>query len=98
MVIPKEHHQLIIDTPDNLLKELVILVKKLSQAIEDATKCDGFTISNNNREHGGQEVPHIHFHIIPRYKTDGLKYGWPTKKFSQEQFSSIAENIKKELE
>ncbi len=97
LVIPKKHYEIITDAPDDVIKDVIVITKKLAKAVKEATNCDGFVISNNNGKHGGQEVPHIHFHIIPRFKEDGLKYTWPAKKFSEDQFRHSAARIKSKL-
>lgn len=74
LVIPKAHHEGLLDTPDELLSELIARVKKVAGHIKTALPCDGFNILQNNGEAAGQTVKHIHFHIVPRTAGDALSF------------------------
>ena len=75
LVIPKKHFKGLLDTPDDLLADVVQRVKKVAANLKDALKCDGFNILQNNGPAAGQTVPHVHFHIVPRYGTDESSTG-----------------------
>ncbi len=93
LLIPKEHHEDLFDLPDNKLKEISSVLKKVSKAVLDSVKADGLNVGMNNKPAAGQIVFHAHFHIIPRYKNDGLKQ-WPQKKYeSNAEMSKYAEMI-----
>ena len=94
LVIPKEHHLNIADTPPDLLKELIGKVQKLSKALTEAVGVQGFNIALNNGKVAGQVVNHVHFHIIPRLENDNL-HPWPGKTLSDEEMKRTAESIKK---
>ena len=72
LVITKKHYKNIMEIPDEELSKLIVSVKKVSKAVEQAMNADGINIVQNNRESAGQAVPHIHFHIIPRHESDGI--------------------------
>jgi histidine triad (HIT) family protein len=97
LIIPKKHSETILDTDEETLKEVMIITKKLSAAIMKAIKADGFEVCINNKKAAGQLVPHLHMHIMPRFNNDGLRFDWPTKKYSDEEMKKIAESIKKAL-
>lgn len=67
LVIPKEHSEGLLDTPDETLAAVLARVKKVAAHLKSALPCDGFNILQNNGEAAGQTVKHIHFHIVPRY-------------------------------
>ncbi len=69
LVIPKEHTEGLLDTPDATLAALLSRVKKVAAHLKTALPCAGFNILQNNGEAAGQTVKHIHFHIIPRDAT-----------------------------
>jgi len=92
LVIPKEHYETILDMPDDLLKEMFVLTKKISKAVMNGTKADGFNIGINTKEAAGQVVMHAHLHIIPRFKDDGLK-PWPQGKYQEGEAEEIKEKI-----
>jgi histidine triad (HIT) family protein len=71
LVIPKAHHEHLEDMPADLAGEVMGRLHKLSGAAENAVDADGATIGINDGEAAGQEVPHVHAHIIPRFDDDG---------------------------
>jgi len=80
LIIPKKHSETILDTDDDILKDWVVVIKKVSRAIYKGLKCDGFNIGLNQFREAGQVVPHLHAHIIPRFKNDGFKL-WSKKEY-----------------
>lgn len=72
------------------------VVHKIARAVERAMQADGVNIIMNNREHAGQDVPHPHIHIIPRFKGDGLKL-WPHKEYAAGEGANVQERIRKAL-
>lgn len=72
LIIPKEHHENLIDTPDDLLCEIITVVKKLAPAVKAAVGLKAHNVIVNSGEEAGQVVFHTHFHIIPRFKGDGF--------------------------
>src|SRR4030042_4585054 len=73
LVIPKKHFETILDLPSSLGPELLDCIKKTSLKLIEEYKAEGFNLITNNFEAAGQVVKHVHFHIIPRKKGDGLK-------------------------
>ena len=73
LVISKKHFKTILDLQNSLGSELIDCIKNTSLKIIKETDSEGFNVINNNFEVAGQAVHHIHFHIIPRKKGDGLK-------------------------
>ncbi len=97
LVVPKKHSADIFDTDEETMKQMIAVAKQLSPAVMKATKADAINIGMNNGEAAGQEVPHAHLHIIPRYKGDGLK-NWGKDLFRDDtQKNELWEAIKKEL-
>lgn len=97
LVIPKEHHENILDMPEETLAELAKTVKKVSKAVKQATDADGFNVTQNNGAAAGQAVFHFHMHIIPRFENDGLKT-WPHKDVPEEEMKQMQQAIKDSLE
>jgi histidine triad (HIT) family protein len=71
LVIPKEHHERMDDLPSDLASDVLDVLYRLVPQVESAVDADGTTIAFNNGSAAGQEVPHIHGHIIPRFENDG---------------------------
>lgn len=71
VVIPKVHAHDLTEVGDELIGSLFVAVKKVQEKLQSALKPDGFNVGWNHGEMGGQAVPHLHIHILPRYKNDG---------------------------
>ena len=82
LVVTKEHYETLLEIPEDESVYLFKALKKVSNALMKGLKADGFNIGMNNFSVAGQVVMHAHFHVIPRFKGDGLKH-WPGKKFEE---------------
>ena len=71
LVVPKEAYGRLRDTPPELSTEVFGIVRKLTPAIEDAVDADATTVGINDGPAAGQEIPHLHVHIVPRSEGDG---------------------------
>ena len=71
LVIPKQPDERLDDLPADVAGDVFGVVHELTPVIEDAVDADATTIGMNNGEAAGQEVPHAHVHIIPRFDGDG---------------------------
>ncbi len=97
LVVPKRHSADIFDTDEETMKRMIAAAKKLAPAVVKGAKAEAINIGMNNGEAAGQEVPHAHLHVIPRYKDDGLKT-WGKNLFKDDaQKKAVCEAIKKEL-
>lgn len=81
LVIPKSHHNPITDTPVTVLQKLIAVVQRIARAQFAGLKADGINISQANGQTAGQVVPHIHFHVIPRFASDGHHWNWTPHKY-----------------
>ena len=71
LVIPKEPYEHLDDMPAEIASDVFGVVHELTPVIENAVDADATTVGMNNGEAAGQEVPHAHAHIIPRFDGDG---------------------------
>ena len=71
LVIPKAHHERLNDLPADAAGEVMAAVHALTPAVEAAVDAPATTVAFNNGEAAGQEVPHVHAHIVPRFESDG---------------------------
>ncbi len=94
LLIPKEHFVTVMETPDELLEKLSLNAKMLSIAVQKTMKSDGILVLSNNVI--SQSVPHLHIHVIPRKKGDGLKgFLWPRHDYeSAAQAEWVADSIR----
>lgn len=93
LVVPRSHHTDLLETPDDVLADMIVRTKKIAEATIKAVNADGFNIGINTRPVAGQAVFHTHLHIIPRFSNDGLRH-WPAKKTTPEELEKIASSIK----
>jgi len=93
LVIPKKHYEVLVDIPIDELEKLMDELKKITEAVIEATKAEGFNILMNNKKVAGQLVPHAHFHIVPRFSDDGLEFKWPSKKYEEGEIEEYKEKI-----
>ncbi|WP_122089475.1 HIT family protein [Halalkalicoccus subterraneus] len=71
LVIPKEEYERLNDLPDEVASDLYDTLHRLIPVVEDAVDAPASNVAFNNGEAAGQEVPHVHGHIIPRFEDDG---------------------------
>ena len=83
LLVPKNHFETLNDLPSNLVGTFFKNVQLLARAVEVALEAEGSFVAMNNRV--SQSVPHLHAHIVPRRKKDGLKgFFWPRNKYANE--------------
>ncbi len=83
LLVPKDHFETLSDLPSDLVGRFFENVQLLARAVEVALKAEGSFVAMNNRV--SQSVPHLHVHIVPRRKKDGLKgFFWPRSKYKNE--------------
>lgn len=71
VLIPKVHAETVFDLNDELEKELFPAIDRVMHIIQEKLSPEGFNVGWNHLQAGGQAVPHLHVHIIPRWKEDG---------------------------
>ena len=98
LVIPKVHCQNFWDIEEHLYRDILHATHKASRAICKATGCEGFNILQNNGKCAGQDVFHVHFHIIPRHENDGVRFGFKPKKYDKERMTTLGDNIRSQLD
>ena len=71
LVVPKDHHRRLNDVPEDESAALFRAVRRVVPAVEAAVDAPATTVAFNNGEAAGQEVPHVHCHVVPRFEDDG---------------------------
>jgi histidine triad (HIT) family protein len=80
LLVPKDHFETLSDLPAGLVGPFFTNVQLLARAVELAMEAEGSFVALNNRV--SQSVPHLHVHVVPRRKKDGLKgFFWPRNKY-----------------
>jgi histidine triad (HIT) family protein len=84
LLIPKNHYETLADLPPDLIGPFFSNAQRLAGAVERAMHAEGTFVAINNRV--SQSVPHLHVHIVPRKKGDGLRgFFWPRQKYRDEE-------------
>lgn len=84
LLIPKQHVNTLADLPADQVGPLFQAAQKLELAVEGAMESQGSFVAVNNKV--SQSVPHLHIHIVPRSKGDGLKgFFWPRKGYDGDE-------------
>jgi len=93
LLIPKPHFETLADLPAALIQPYFAGAQLLAGAVELALEADGTFVAINNRV--SQSVPHLHTHIAPRRKKDGLRgFFWPRQPYKTPE---EAEEIRKKI-
>jgi histidine triad (HIT) family protein len=71
LVIPKQHFENVFDSPEEQIASVHRVAKRIAAAVKEATKADGISIVQQNGKAAGQDVFHLHVHVIPRF--EGVK-------------------------
>ena len=94
LVIPRKHHEKIIDMDIKDVSVLFSKVPYIARAVIEATGADGFNIGQNNGRAANQIIPHVHVHVIPRYAKIGV--AWPKRSIANDnELAELADKIKK---
>jgi histidine triad (HIT) family protein len=76
LLVPKTHYDTLLDLPATLFTPLMANAQLLARAVERGLEAHGSFVAINNRI--SQSVPHIHIHVVPRRRKDGLRgFFWP---------------------
>ena len=73
LIIPKKHFKTILDTPNSLGGEFLEAIKSVALKLVEKEKAEGFNIIFNVNKIAGQEVDHVHAHVVPRKGSDGCR-------------------------
>ena len=83
LLVPKEHFETLTDLPEELVGPFFQNAQLLARAVEVALEAEGSFVAMNNRV--SQSVPHLHVHVVPRRRKDGLKgFFWPRTKYADQ--------------
>ncbi len=94
LVIPKEHYENIFDIPQELISYIHGVTKRVAIAVEKATQADGISIIQQNGKAAGQDIFHLHVHIIPRYEGQKMPRLSEISEADREKLSQTAAKIR----
>ena len=98
LLVPRDHVETLVDVPDALLPELFSNARLLARAMEEGLGAEGSFVAINNRV--SQSVPHLHVHVVPRRRKDGLRgFFWPRHKYeSDAQAEEVAARLRESID
>ena len=97
LLVPKTHYETIHQMPADEAAHLAQHIPLLAAAVQKAVRAEGINVLQNNGACSGQEVFHVHVHLIPRWPQDGLGFRWPAKQADPEVLKQLADAIAKHL-
>ncbi len=97
LVIPKAHYVDIFDIPQNLLSQVHKVAKLVSFAVKKATSADGISIIQQNGKAAGQDIFHLHVHVVPRFEGQKLPHFSDLKEVERAKLDEMAKKIKQPL-
>jgi histidine triad (HIT) family protein len=97
LVVPREHVETLRDLPAPMVGPFFADVQRVAAGVQDALEATGTFVAANNVV--SQSVPHLHFHVVPRRRKDGLRgFFWPRTKYeSDDAMAATAAAIRKRL-
>ncbi len=93
LVAPKRHAETLMDLTEEEMAGIALLSQRVAGALKKALNCDGTNLLQNNGEAAGQLIFHAHFHVIPRFKDDGLQLKWPRNLYSEGEMEQYKNKI-----
>jgi len=93
IVASKKPYETILDIDEETTQRLFLVAKRIAHVVQDVFKAEGITLLQANKDAGWQSVPHIHVHVLPRYKNDGVELVWPRKEPGIERLKELAKLI-----
>lgn len=97
LIILRKHYSSIVEVPDSVLLNMFSLAKKLILACREVLSIKDFNILLSEGREAGQEIPHVHVHIIPRFAGDGVVFNWKEKNELTTQFPRLQKEIQEKL-
>ena len=83
LLVPRAHHETLADLPAEAVGPLFLTVRRLTVAVEAAMDAEGTFVAVNNKV--SQSVPHMHVHVVPRRRKDGLRgFFWPRTRYADD--------------
>jgi histidine triad (HIT) family protein len=96
LIAPLTHVDTLLDLPSELMAPMLTLAAGVAAALEAAVGAQGTFVAMNNVV--SQSVPHLHLHVVPRSKGDGLRgFFWPRTKYADGEIDDYAERIRAAL-
>lgn len=96
LVVPRAHVETFPELAPDLLAPVMTVAQRVCRAVEQALDAHGTFVAMNNRV--SQSVPHVHVHVVPRRRKDGLRgFFWPRTRYEDGEMDAVADRIRAAL-
>ena len=97
LLVPREHYETLTDLPEELVEPVFSVARFLARAVQEAMEAEGTFVALNNKV--SQSVPHLHVHVVPRRRKDGLRgFFWPRRKYRGDEMEQAAIAVREMVE
>lgn len=94
LVIPRVRYERLEELPEEVGAALGRALPRIAAAVIQATGAPAYNVLQNNGRGAGQAIPHVHFHIIPKYADGtGLPHHWPARTLDKAEAPKLAQRI-----
>jgi histidine triad (HIT) family protein len=97
LLVPKDHHASLADLPGELAGAASALLPRLCRAVRDATGAEGLNVIVNLGHVAGQTIDHVHWHVIPRFNGDAVRWPWPHFPYQEDELDQMRSRIEQSL-
>jgi len=97
LVVPKRHYEYVYDVPDEEVAHLYKIAKKIALAVKKGVNAEGITIAQQNEIAAGQDVFHVHVHVIPRYEGQKLPRFEDIPEASRDKLEQVAVRLRQHV-
>ncbi len=94
LVMLKRHVPSILEMSQDELADLFGTASRVADAVQNAVEADTFNIEINDGPAAGQEIPHVHVHIVPRRHGDGISGGWKHTSYQGAELAAVTNSIR----
>jgi histidine triad (HIT) family protein len=97
LVVPRDHYETLTEMPDATTGATFSAARTVAEAIEESLEPAGLNLVQSNGEAAGQDVFHVHVHLIPRSEDDGITFAPSRREMHDEEATAVAGEIREEL-
>lgn len=97
LVVPREHADGLADLPLDVGRDLFAVGQRVAAALRETVDPGGINLLLADGEAAGQEVFHVHLHVVPRYVDDDVVFGWSPQATTREELDAVAAELRGRL-
>jgi histidine triad (HIT) family protein len=97
LVVPRDHYETLTEVPDGTTEATFSTARTVAEAVEGGLEPAGLNLVQSNGEAAGQDVFHVHVHLIPRSEDDGITFAPSRRDMDEREATAVAAEIRDEL-